>query len=181
MSTADRTRSYAQAFHEAAMERALAALQAISTLLAEDGGLLERLQATDVDFGERQPLLEGYFPAEADPPVRNLVYTLMQRGDLELLGEVVEAIRQQMRRAETAPAVVEVTSAIPLSAEQRSTLVSRLEAQYGTGLDISYHVDPAILGGLVVRVGDKLIDGSLVTRMAALKQTLGVATTERET
>jgi F-type H+-transporting ATPase subunit delta len=180
MSTADRTRSYAQAFHEAAMERWLAALQDISTTLAEDVELLERLQAVDVDFTERQPLLEGYFPAETDPPVRNLVYTLMQRGDLELLAEVVEAIRQQMRRAETAPAVVEVTSAIPLNAEQRSMLVSKLETEYGTGLDIHYHVDPAILGGIIVRVGDKLIDGSLATRMAALKQTLGVATSERE-
>jgi F-type H+-transporting ATPase subunit delta len=181
MSTADRARSYAQAFHEAAMERWLAALQAISARLAEDRGLAERLQATDVDFSERQPLLDEAFSVETDPLVRNLVYTLMQRGDLEMLGEVVESLRQQLRRAEAAPVVVEVTSAVSLSAEQRSTLVSRLEAQYGTGLDIDYRVDPAILGGLIVRVGDKLIDGSLATRMAAMKQTLGVATVESKT
>jgi F-type H+-transporting ATPase subunit delta len=178
MTTADRTRSYAQAFHEAAMERWLAALEAVSASLAENRVLLEQLQAADVEFAERQPLLEGYFPAETDPPVRNLVYTLMQRGDLGLLGEVVEAIRQRMRHAETAPSVVEVTSAIPLNAEQRSTLLSKLETEYGTGLDIYYHVDPAILGGLVVRVGDKLIDGSLATRMVAMRQLLGVATGE---
>jgi F-type H+-transporting ATPase subunit delta len=184
MSTADRTaqgQSYAQAFHEAAMERWLAALQAISTRLAEDRGLLERLQATDLDFSERQPLLEGVFPAEADLPVRNLVYTLMQRGDLALLGEVTESLLLRMRRAEAVPTAVEVTSAVALTDEQRSTLISKLEAQYGPGLDIHYRVDPAILGGMVVRVGDKLIDGSLATRMAAMKQALGVATAERET
>jgi F-type H+-transporting ATPase subunit delta len=181
MSTADRTRSYAQAFHEAAMERWLAALQAVSARLAEDRELMERLQASDVDFSERRPLLDAVFPADADPPVRNLVYTLMQRGDLGLLGEVVELLRRQMRRAEAAPVVVEVTSAVDLDDVQRSTLVSRLEAQYGAGLTVHYRVDPAILGGLIVRVGDKLIDGSLATRMAAMKQTLGVATAERET
>jgi F-type H+-transporting ATPase subunit delta len=184
MSTADRTaqgQTYAQAFYEAAMERWLAALQAVSSRLAEDRGLLERLQATDLDFSERQPLLDGVFPAEADPPVRNLVYTLMQRGDLSLLGEVTESLRQRMRRAEAVPTSVEVTSAVALTDEQRSTLISKLEAQYGSGLDIHYRVDPAILGGMVVRVGDKLIDGSLATRMAAMRQVLGVATDERET
>ncbi len=178
MSTANRAHSYAQAFHEAALERWLAALQAVSERLAEDRGLVERLQATDVDFGERRPLLDEVFPAEIDPPVRNLVYTLMQRGDLEILGGVVESLRQELRRAEAAPAVVEVTSAIPLTADQRKALISRLEAQYGTGLEVEYRLDPAILGGLIVRVGDKLIDGSLASRMAAMRQSLGVATGE---
>ena len=184
MSTADHTalgQSYAQAFHEAAVERWFSALQSISARLDEDPELVERLQAADVDFSERQPLLERYFPAEADPPVRNLVYTLMQRGDLALLGEVAESLRQRMRRAEAVAVAVEVTSAIALADEQRSTLVSKLEAQYGSGLDVHYRVDPAILGGLIVRVGDKLIDGSLATRMAAMKQALGVASAERET
>jgi F-type H+-transporting ATPase subunit delta len=181
MSTADRARTYAQAFHEAAMERWLAALQTISARLAEDRALAARLQATDVDFSERQPLLDEVFPAEADPPVRNLVYTLMQRGDLELLEDVTESLRQQLRRAEAAPVVVEVISAVLLTDGQRSTLVSRLEAQYGTGLNIHYQIDPAILGGLIVRVGDKLSDGSLATRMAAMRQTLGVPAGEGKT
>lgn len=181
MSPVDRAQSYAQAFHEAAMERWLAALEAIAARLAGDGQLIERLQAPDVDFAERQALLEGYFPPEADPPVRNLIYAMMQRGDLGLLGDVVSALRLRMRRAEGAPTLVEVTSAVALTDEQRKALVANLEAQYGTGLDIRYRVDPAILGGLIVRVGDRLIDGSVATRLAALKQALGVATGERET
>ena len=181
MSAADRSQSYSQAFFEAAMERWLAALQVVSGRLAEDPALVERLQAADVDFGERMPLLDRYFPAEADPPVRNLVYTLMQRGDLALLGDVTESLRQRIRRVEAAPLAVEVTSAVALTDEQNAALVSRLEAQYGGGLEIRYRVDPAILGGLVVRVGDKLIDGSLLSRMAAMKQRLGVAAGESET
>jgi F-type H+-transporting ATPase subunit delta len=181
MSTADRSQSYAQAFYEAGMERWLAALQTLSGRLAEDPGLVERLQAADVEFQERMPLLDDCFPAEADPPVRNLVYTLMQRGDLRLLGDVTEALRQRIHRAEAVPLAVEVTSAVALTDDQRTALASRLEAQYGAGLEIRYLLDPAIIGGLIVRVGDKLIDGSLATRMAAMRQKLGVATGERET
>jgi F-type H+-transporting ATPase subunit delta len=71
-----------------------------------------------------------------------------------------------------------VTSAVALTDDQRIALASKLEAQYGAGLEIRYRLDPAILGGLIVRVGDKLIDGSLAARMAAMKRTLGVATEE---
>jgi F-type H+-transporting ATPase subunit delta len=181
MSTADRSQSYAQAFYEAAMERWLAALQVVSSRLAEDPGLVDRLQAADVDFQERMPLLDDCFPAEADPPVRNLVYTLMQRGDLNLLGEVAGSLLQWVRRAEAAPLAVEVTSAVALTDDQRAALASGLEAQYGAGLEFHYRLDPAILGGLIVRVGDKLIDGSLASRLAGMKQTLGVAAGESKT
>ena len=43
-----------------------------------------------------------------------------------------------------------------------------------TELNVHYRVDPAILGGLIVRVGDRLIDNSLAARLAAMRQTLGV-------
>jgi F-type H+-transporting ATPase subunit delta len=56
--------------------------------------------------------------------------------------------------------------------------VARLETQYGADLDVRYKVDPTILGGLIVRVGDKLIDGSVASRLAAMKQVLGVATVQ---
>ncbi len=69
---------------------------------------------------------------------------------------------------------VDVVSAIALTDDQRRVLVEKLEAQYGAGLVFAYRVDPSILGGLVVRVGDKLIDGSVASRFAAMKQALGV-------
>jgi F0F1-type ATP synthase delta subunit len=72
---------------------------------------------------------------------------------------------------------VEVTTAVPMEADQRRVLEQKLTAQYGGNLAYTYHVDNTILGGMIVRVGDKLIDGSVASRLAALKQTLGVATT----
>jgi F-type H+-transporting ATPase subunit delta len=61
-----------------------------------------------------------------------------------------------------------------LTDEQRKNLVAKLEAQYGANLVYSYRIDPAILGGMIVRVGDKLIDGSVASKLAAMKQALGV-------
>ena len=73
------------------------------------------------------------------------------------------------------PVQVEVVSAVPLTDAERQTLLAKLEAQHGAGLDLRYRVDPAILGGLIVRIGDKLIDGSVASKLAAMKQVLGVS------
>jgi F-type H+-transporting ATPase subunit delta len=156
------------------MERWLAALEGAATRLQVEPDLLARAQAADAEFVVRKPLLDSLLPADADLPVRNLVYALAQRGDLTLLADVAVALRERMRRVGAAPVVAEITSAVPLTDAERQSLVARLEAQYGAGLDVRYQVDPAILGGLIVRVGDKLIDGSVASRLAAMKQVLGV-------
>ena len=65
-----------------------------------------------------------------------------------------------------------VTSAVPLTDAQRAEVARRLRAAHGDDLPIAYEVDPGILGGLVVRVGDRYIDGSVATRLGQLRQTL---------
>jgi F-type H+-transporting ATPase subunit delta len=175
MNTGERVQSYASAFFEAAFEHWLGGLEQLAGVLAENGALRARLQAVDVDFAVRQAALDGVMLAGADPLVRNLLYTLLQRGDLGLLGEIIGALRSRVRRAEAEPIPVEVVTAVPLDDAQRQQLMARLEAQHGAGLAYSYRVDPAILGGMIVRVGDKLIDGSVASKLAAMKQALGVA------
>lgn len=176
MNTQDRAHSYAEAFYEAAWERWLAALEAAAAKMAQDQQLLDRAQAAQIEFSARQPLLDSILPTETDLPVRNLLYTLAQHGDLGLLPDLNAALRSRIMLAGETATRVEVVSAVPLTQEETAALIAKLTTQYGRGLEFHYRVDPAILGGLVVRVGDKLIDGSLATRLAAMKQTLGVTT-----
>jgi len=175
MSTEDRARSYAEAFYEAALERWIAALDAASGVLARDRSLLDRAQVGQVEFSARRALLDGMVPADADPPVRNLLYTLAQRGDLSMLPDIAVALRARMAQTAEAATRVEIVSALPLTEAETALLTEKLAADYGSGLEFQYHVDPAILGGLIVRVGDRLIDGSVASRLAAMKQALGVA------
>ncbi len=65
-----------------------------------------------------------------------------------------------------------VTAAHPLSADQQKALAARLKAGLGRDVALDITVDPAILGGLVVRVGSRMIDSSLKTRLDALGRTL---------
>jgi F-type H+-transporting ATPase subunit delta len=174
MSTQDRARSYAEAFYEAALERWIAMLDAASDVLARDGSLLDRAQVGQLEFSARRSLLDGMVPSDADLPVRNLLYALAQRGDLGLLPDITLALRARMAQAAEATTRVEIVSAIPLTEAETALLTEKLAAEFGSGLEFHYRVDPAILGGLIIRAGDKLIDGSVASRLAAMKQALGV-------
>ena len=172
--SADRGPSYVSAFLEAALERWTGTLDSVAAALAGNTALAGRLAAADTAFAVRQRLLDGLIPADTDLPVRNLLYTLLQGDDLPLLPELSAALRQRLAHTEVGPTPVEVVSAVALPDDQRQALVDKLTAQYGSNLALSYRVDPAILGGLIVRIGDKLIDGSVASKLAAMKQALGV-------
>ena len=68
--------------------------------------------------------------------------------------------------------VAVVTSASELSAEQQSTLEAKLASIYGREMTVHVQVDPAVLGGMVIRVGDEVIDGSVSGRLDAVRRAL---------
>jgi ATP synthase F1 delta subunit len=68
--------------------------------------------------------------------------------------------------------IVRVSSAIPLTEEEETALREKLKARFSEDLNFRFEVDSSLLGGVVVWVGDKVIDGSVKGRLEALKQTL---------
>ncbi len=67
---------------------------------------------------------------------------------------------------------VRVSSAVPLTEEEQEALRKKLEARFSQDLNLRFEVESSLLGGVVVRVGDKVIDGSVKGKLEALKQTL---------
>lgn len=65
-----------------------------------------------------------------------------------------------------------VENAVETSPELVKAIESRLAAQYGPGLNITYWVNPALIGGLKIRVGSDIYDGSVAGRLASLEATL---------
>jgi F-type H+-transporting ATPase subunit b len=69
-------------------------------------------------------------------------------------------------------ASAEVTSALPLTTGEQSVLKKDILAKMGTQATVAFRVDPAILGGLVIKVGDKVLDGSVAAQLEGLRQSL---------
>lgn len=99
---------------------------------------------------------------------RDFVRQLVDRGiDLAGLDNILDR-SDDGARTEGA----EVVSAVPLTDAEHKALETRLRAAHGDELAIRFRIDPAILGGLVVRVGDRYIDGSVAARLGQLRQDL---------
>ena len=85
-----------------------------------------------------------------------------------ILREYVELAKEDKRNL----LMADVTTALPLTASQEQALAEKLAAMTGKTIKIRQHVDSEILGGIVVRVGDKLLDGSLSHQLSVLQADL---------
>ncbi len=107
---------------------------------------------------------------------RSLLALMVRRGRIELLPGVVREFRRLHHRRE---GIVEatVTSASELAPADAETLRQRLEALTGARVQMQRLVDPDLLGGLSVRIGDRLIDGSVRGRLERLRTELSTLAT----
>ena len=106
-----------------------------------------------------------------DPITTNFIGVLAQNRRLGQLGNVIRAFTMLAanHRGET---TAEVTSAHPLSDDQVAALKGNLKNRLGRDVSVDLTVDPAILGGLVVKVGSQMIDGSIRTKLNNLAQSM---------
>jgi F-type H+-transporting ATPase subunit delta len=167
------SRKYATAVFSLALEKWLAGLHAVQERLANDAGLLQNLQNSEQPFRQRQGILDQLIPAGVDQPVRNFLYTMLRDGDIGLLGEVVSELDRMIRGGPQVQ-VAQITTAVPLAEDDKGQFRDKLRQKYGQNLEFSFQVDPAIVGGAVIQVGDQIIDGSVATRLASLSSRLGV-------
>jgi F-type H+-transporting ATPase subunit delta len=102
---------------------------------------------------------------------RNAISLLADNGRLRYLGAIAKALREEAdRRAGVVRAVV--SSAAPLSDVYVQKLTQALEARYQKKVVVQREVDPKLLAGVVTRIGDTIIDGSLSARLRELKTEL---------
>jgi F-type H+-transporting ATPase subunit delta len=108
---------------------------------------------------------------DVSPKALNLAKLLVQKGRSLDARAVANAFNRLADDAEGI-AHAQVTTAVPLSAEQLQAIATQLGSQLRKDVRATGTVDPGILGGVVVKVGDRLVDGSLRTRLKRLRREL---------
>lgn len=167
-------KSYADALYTAAFESWLKQLSAVQQGLQANPQLFDTVRDPSLEFAQKAQAVLQLLPPDADKEVRNFVQLLISRNELKLLPDVIEAFTHRVRGG-VAPKIAEITSALPLSPEDRADLERKLRATYGEDLEFKYKVDPAILGGLIVRVGDKVMDASVASKLNAMREKIVAA------
>lgn len=139
--------------------------------IAGDERALKVLANPAIPVERRAEALTGLLGERVTGPVRNLIQLLLRRGRIEELPQVAAQFRRldDERQGITHATA---TSAAALDPDEIRALTSRLEETTGGRIALDVQVDPSLLGGLVVRVGDRLIDGSVRGRLERLRNQL---------
>jgi F-type H+-transporting ATPase subunit delta len=162
---------YAQAVLQAMLERWDASLSQTESALKADPDLASLLADKKKSADQKQAAMAKALPADTPAEIYNLLLLMGQEEDLELLPEVISALSETVS-GQRAPIKAEIVSAAELSDDDKDQLRRKLTSQYGEGLIFSFRVDPSLMGGLRVRVGDHLIDTSVASRLATLRESL---------
>ena len=160
MSTSE-SQVYARALFDSVVGGAQNALKAASKRLAGAQG--------DAAALEQQAI--AALPAEAPREVRNFLVALARDGKLDLLPAVVQSF-EQYGQSNARPLTGEVISAIELDESQHAKIAGDLRKRYGERLELRYSVDPSLIGGLIIRIGDQVLDNSLRARLSAVQRNM---------
>ncbi|MBI4496284.1 MAG: ATP synthase F1 subunit delta [Chloroflexi bacterium] len=165
---------YAQAVFQIAAEQGLFAhmradLERISAA-AQDETLAAVMDSPRVPFDVKEELARGQF-SDLHPIALNLALLLISKRRLGLAPELAREFAALVDEAQGI-AHAEVTTAVPLSEAEQQQVAQRLSALTGKQIVLRAKVDPDILGGLIAKIGDQLIDGSARTRLVQLRRTL---------
>lgn len=171
MSIQARPQDYAAAIYDLAFEPWLRQLGNVQRVLRRDAALRATLDEAKVPAQDRLQSLSQAVPEGLTADVRKFVGTLLEAGQLDQLDAIlVEFDRMVRRRPERK--LARVTSAVPLTEAEKEALRAKLVDRFGSDLEFEFEVDASLIGGVHLRVGDQVIDGSVAGKLAALRDRL---------
>lgn len=168
-------RRYAAAIFDLALkqdtlDRTLEDVQGIATLFSRHT-LAYLLREPKLPAQRKQAVLRQYLSSQVLPTSLNLALLIVQRGLVELMPNIAREFKQMVLDYHN-QVVAEVTTAAPMDNSQQNLVIQALEKRTGKTILLQTRVDPTILGGVVARVGDQVIDGSVQQRLQALRRQL---------
>lgn len=139
--------------------------------LTGDSRVSSYLSNPSITADTKLATLEASLPSTVQPELRNLAKLLVVRNRTNLIPQIREIFEDQVR-AERGITVAQVTTSEPLTADEEALVREKLAAMTGNTIEITSTVDPDIIGGIVVRIGDQVIDGSVRNKLERMRTRL---------
>ncbi|MFL5800188.1 MAG: ATP synthase F1 subunit delta [Roseiflexaceae bacterium] len=160
MSTSE-AQVFARALYDSVVGGVLQALRAAAA----------KLESVDGAGPDIEARINAALPAEAPREARNFLLALAREGALDQLPAIIQAF-ERYSQGEARVLSSEVISAVPLTEPQRMKIVDELRARYGDRIEVRFSVDPSLIGGLIIRVGDQVLDNSLRARLSVIQRNM---------
>jgi F-type H+-transporting ATPase subunit delta len=160
-----------QRYAEALKGLALTQPGLLEQLGGETAGILEALKANPdlsrflasplIPTGDKKKLLVGVFGGKVHAYLLSFLQLLVDRRRIAYLGKICEKYQDLLRGIQKTT-LVEVISAVPITDDQKNALIQRVLQRTGAKqIEMRTSTDPTLLGGMILKIGDEVIDASL--------------------
>jgi F-type H+-transporting ATPase subunit delta len=133
--------------------------------------LREALTDTSVPVEAKRAVLRDIFGDSVTPEALAIVTVLVERGHTAQLSDVAR-LYSEVAEAERGIVAADVTTAVPLDDALRASLTDKLAASLGRPVSLREHVDGSILGGVVIKVAGRVLDGSVASQLDGVRRAL---------
>lgn len=134
---------------------------------------LEKAELSEEDAPKK---IKSALPKQPMHEVQNFLLALVREGTLDKLPAIIDAFEAYSGPQAREVLETEIVSAIDLDDQQRDHVVRELQQRYPQAeLDVKFSVDESLIGGLVIRVGDQVLDNSLRSRLGAIQRNMLVS------
>lgn len=171
------TRQYATALADIAIAQGAAnavtqQLRGFGALYAESAELRNFLSSPAVTREAKHRVIEKLLArVGGNKIVRNFLFVIVDHQRTHLLPEIIAAVQEEIKQREGITEA-QVSSAVELSKTQKAEMEFTLERLTGKRVEAKFSLEPSLLGGAVVRLGDTVYDGSLRSRLNNLRARL---------
>lgn len=147
-------------------------LAAITQILADCPDFVKLTSTPTIEFSEKKAVIDEAFKGKVNDYVYNFLLLLTEEKRIGCFTGIynyfLSLYNQKFNIAD-----ITVTSTLKLSDEQREKIVAKMSEITGKTINVTEKVDPALIGGIVIDYGSERYDGSVKTRLEALRQSIG--------
>ncbi len=179
MKRSDAARGYAKALFDLArladsVDATDESLAAVASALRGNVDLRSALTDTGMPVEKKRAILCDIFGGSVTPEALGVVTVLVERGMTDSVGDVARLFRE-VAEAERGIVVAEVTTAVPLDEKMRASVTARLSEMLGRPVTLRERVDETMLGGIVIEVAGRVLDGSVSSQLEGVRKALVTA------
>lgn len=179
MRTSDVTEAYARALFDLAnaadaVDAADTALRTIAETVRGSVELRDTLADKAIPQDKKRDIMRDLFAGTGSPEAVAIASTMVERGLVASLDDTLR-LYGEIAQAERGIVVAEVTTAVVMADDTRASLIKKLSAAIGRPVSLREKVDESIIGGVRINVGGRVLDGSLISQLDAMRSALATS------